>query len=189
MAQQPRVDQVRLIIEASRSHSDILRWVGLLWTNGQLVAETSTWQTTYNTNKGHTSMSSARFEPSNPSKGAVTNPLLSPRGHWIDNYFLYQNTDRSFTSQKSKYFGVYSLHPLGVSQHINILVTDWRSQFSRSIPVFEKRWTKINKYSREDIRNANKIIYVWWVHFTQNLLQTTLKDLIFIGPCIILIFE
>jgi hypothetical protein len=36
----------------------------------------------------------------NPSKGAVTNPRLRPRSHWIDTYFLYQNRDRNFTSQK-----------------------------------------------------------------------------------------
>ena len=35
-----------LIIDSSRSHSDILHSVGLVWTSDQPVAETSTWQHT-----------------------------------------------------------------------------------------------------------------------------------------------
>jgi len=42
MAQQPVVGQGLLIIEASRSHSDVPYSVGLLWTNDQPDAETST---------------------------------------------------------------------------------------------------------------------------------------------------
>jgi hypothetical protein len=42
MAQQPLVEQILLIIEASRSHSDTQHLVGLLWTSDQLVADTST---------------------------------------------------------------------------------------------------------------------------------------------------
>ena len=42
MAQQPSVGQGLLIIEDSRSLSDTLHLVGLLWTNGQPDAETST---------------------------------------------------------------------------------------------------------------------------------------------------
>jgi len=42
MARQPVVDQGLLIIEASRSHSDTLRSIGLLWTSDQPDAETST---------------------------------------------------------------------------------------------------------------------------------------------------
>jgi hypothetical protein len=41
MAQQPLVGQGRLIIEASRSHSDTPHSVGLLWTSDQPDAETS----------------------------------------------------------------------------------------------------------------------------------------------------
>jgi len=39
------VGRVLLIIEDSRSHSDITQSVGLLWTSDQRNAETSTWQT------------------------------------------------------------------------------------------------------------------------------------------------
>ena len=46
MAQQPTVGQGLLRIEDSRSHSDTLQSVGLLWTSDQLVAETSTRQYT-----------------------------------------------------------------------------------------------------------------------------------------------
>jgi len=42
----PLVGQGLLIIENSRSHSDTLHSVGLLWTSDQPVAETSTWQHT-----------------------------------------------------------------------------------------------------------------------------------------------
>jgi len=36
-------------------------------------------------------------------------------------------------------------HPLGISQHINILVTDRHSQLPRQIPVFEQRRTTIKQ--------------------------------------------
>jgi hypothetical protein len=42
MAQQPLVDQVLLIIEASASHSETPHSVGLLWTDDQPGAETYT---------------------------------------------------------------------------------------------------------------------------------------------------
>jgi len=40
MAEQLLIDQGLLIIEASRSHSDTLHSVGLLWTSDQPDAET-----------------------------------------------------------------------------------------------------------------------------------------------------
>jgi hypothetical protein len=42
VAQQPLVGQGILIIEASRSHSDIKHWLGLLWTSDRPGAETHT---------------------------------------------------------------------------------------------------------------------------------------------------
>jgi hypothetical protein len=52
MSQQPPVGQGLLIIEASRSHSDIQQSVGLLWTSDQPDAETSIWQhTTFTTGR------------------------------------------------------------------------------------------------------------------------------------------
>jgi len=42
MVQRPLVFQGLLVIEASRSHSDTPRLVGLLWTSDRPVAETST---------------------------------------------------------------------------------------------------------------------------------------------------
>jgi len=44
MVQQPPVGQGLLTVEASRSHSDTLHLVGLLWTSDQPEAETSTCQ-------------------------------------------------------------------------------------------------------------------------------------------------
>jgi hypothetical protein len=45
LAQEPDAGHGRLILEGSRSHSDMPQSVGLLWTSDRLVAETSTWQT------------------------------------------------------------------------------------------------------------------------------------------------
>jgi hypothetical protein len=46
LERQPLVGQSFLVIGASRSHSDTLHSVGLLWTSGQPDAETTTWQHT-----------------------------------------------------------------------------------------------------------------------------------------------
>jgi hypothetical protein len=65
MAQQPLVGQGLLIVDASRSHSDIPHSVGLLWTSDQPDTETSTWQhTTFN--KRQTSVPSAGIESKIP---------------------------------------------------------------------------------------------------------------------------
>jgi hypothetical protein len=53
MARQPLGGLGRLIIEASRSHTDTPHSVGLLWTSDQLVSETSTWQHTTLTTDRH----------------------------------------------------------------------------------------------------------------------------------------
>jgi hypothetical protein len=59
MAQQPLMGQGRLIIEASRSHSDTPHSVVLLWTRDRCVAEASTRQ--------HTTLTRDRFEPAIPA--------------------------------------------------------------------------------------------------------------------------
>jgi hypothetical protein len=62
VAQQTLVGHGVLIIEASRSHSDIPHSVGLLWTSNQPDAETSTLQ--------HTTLASipsVGFEPAIPA--------------------------------------------------------------------------------------------------------------------------
>jgi len=43
VAKRPTADQGLLIIEDSRSRTDTLHSVGLLWTSDRLDAETSTW--------------------------------------------------------------------------------------------------------------------------------------------------
>jgi len=53
MVKQPPVGQGLLIIDDSRSHSDTPHSVGLLWTSGQPVAETSTRQNTTLTTDRH----------------------------------------------------------------------------------------------------------------------------------------
>ena len=54
------VGQGLLIHEFSRSHNDAPQLVGLLWTNDQPVAETSTWQTIFTRDK--TSIPRVGFE-------------------------------------------------------------------------------------------------------------------------------
>ena len=66
MAQQRPVGQDLLIIEASRSHSNIPHPVVLLWTSDQPDANTSTWLT-HNTHNRQTSKSPMRIEPAIPA--------------------------------------------------------------------------------------------------------------------------
>jgi hypothetical protein len=61
MPQQPLADRGLLTVEASRSHSDTLHSVGLLWTSDQPDAETYN-LTTHNTPNRQTSMPLAEFE-------------------------------------------------------------------------------------------------------------------------------
>ena len=49
------------------THNDVPQSVGLPWTRGQLVAETSTWQHTHNTQNRQTSMPPVRFERTIPA--------------------------------------------------------------------------------------------------------------------------
>ena len=74
MTQQPVVEQGRLIIETSLSHSDTPHSVALLWTSDQPHAETYTWQNTTLTGDGH--------RTHNPSKRTAADPRLRTRGHW-----------------------------------------------------------------------------------------------------------
>jgi hypothetical protein len=73
------VDQGRLIIEVSRSHSDKPHSVGLLWTSDQPVAETSTWQ--------HTKLKRERshilegFEPTIPANECPKILLLARKSY------------------------------------------------------------------------------------------------------------
>ena len=62
------------------SHSDIPQSVGLLWTNDQFVAETSTWQHTTLITERHPCPGGIRTR--SPSKGAAADPRLRPCGHW-----------------------------------------------------------------------------------------------------------
>jgi hypothetical protein len=65
MAQKPLVGQDLLINEASRSHSDNPNSVRLLWTRDQ--PDANLYLTTPNSQKAHTSMPPAGFEPSIPA--------------------------------------------------------------------------------------------------------------------------
>jgi hypothetical protein len=63
--QQPLMSQGLLIIGVSRSHSDTLHSIGLLWKSGKPDAETSTWHLTPFT-QNNTSTPLARFESTIP---------------------------------------------------------------------------------------------------------------------------
>jgi hypothetical protein len=72
IAQQPLVGQTLLIIEASRSHSDTPHSVG----------RKDLCLTTHNTHKRKTSRPAGAIRTRNPSKRAVADARLRPRGHW-----------------------------------------------------------------------------------------------------------
>jgi hypothetical protein len=80
MVQTPLRGQGFLIIEASRSHSDIPHSMGLLWTGDEPDAETSSWQHTTVTRDRN----SCPRQDSNPQfqQANGRNPPLRPRGHW-----------------------------------------------------------------------------------------------------------
>jgi hypothetical protein len=81
--------------EVSRSHAP--QSVGLLWTSDQLVAETSTWQHTQQTDiHDH-----GGIQTHNLSRRAAADPRLRPRGHRPQIHNVNSN------SQNSK--GQYSL--------------------------------------------------------------------------------
>jgi len=79
VAQQRLLDQGLLIIEASRSHSDTLHWVGLLWTSDQPDEETSKRQYTTLTTVIH---ARGGILICNPSRRSAADQRLRPRGHW-----------------------------------------------------------------------------------------------------------
>jgi hypothetical protein len=86
----PPVGHDRLILEASRSHSDAPQSVGLLWTSDQSVAETSTSQYTTLTTDKHPCPGGIRTH--NLSWRAAEDLRFRPRGHcrdrWLIKYWL-----------------------------------------------------------------------------------------------------
>ena len=77
------VGQGFLIMEVSRSHSDTLYSVGLLWGSVQPDAETSTWQHTTLTRHRHPpSPHPGRIQTRNSNKRAAADPRLRSSGHW-----------------------------------------------------------------------------------------------------------
>ena len=80
-AQQPPVGYGLIIDEVSRiTHNDAPQLVGLLWTNDQLVAQTSTGQHTTLTIDRHRAPGGIRIR--NLSRRTVEEPCLRPQGHW-----------------------------------------------------------------------------------------------------------
>jgi hypothetical protein len=90
MVLEPLVTQRLLIIETSRSHSlrhsKSGRTVEDEWSSG--LRDLSL--TTHNTHKRQTDIHApGGIRTRNPSKRAVTDPLLRPRGHWDRSLYLY----------------------------------------------------------------------------------------------------
>jgi hypothetical protein len=75
---------VFVVLRSNSGHGLLVRdapdSVGLLWTSDQPDAETSTWQHT--TLKRDKHPSPGGFGTHDPSKRAVADPCLRPRGHW-----------------------------------------------------------------------------------------------------------
>jgi len=88
MVQQPQVGQVSSYIEASRSHSDTPRSVGILWTSDQPDAEISTCSRETHIH------SPEEFEPTDPATEGPSHTLdraasgISFRGNIHRKYFL-----------------------------------------------------------------------------------------------------
>jgi hypothetical protein len=80
MARLPQVGKGLLICEVSRSHSDTLRSVRLLWTSEQPNSQTSTWQHTTLTTVKHSYIGGIRTR--NPNKRATSDPHPRPPGQW-----------------------------------------------------------------------------------------------------------
>jgi hypothetical protein len=69
-----------LIVEATRTHTDLSHLVGLLWKRDRPDTETSIGQHTTFTTDRHTGSRGIRNR--NPSKQAAADPNLRLRGHW-----------------------------------------------------------------------------------------------------------
>ena len=82
LAQEPLVDQGRLIVEVSRTYSDTPHSVGLLWTRDRPTAKELSLH-----NTGHSQETdihaSGGIRTRNPSKQAAADPRLRLRGHWV----------------------------------------------------------------------------------------------------------
>jgi hypothetical protein len=79
MVQQSLVGQGFFTIEASRSQSDTLHTVGLLWTGDQPDTETPTWQQKHSQGRGIHAPGEIRTR--NHSKRKAADPRLRRRGH------------------------------------------------------------------------------------------------------------
>jgi len=123
--QDPLLGQGFLIVEGSRSHS-----IGLLWTNDQRDAETSTWQ--------HTTLTKDFPTPSgvrtlNPSKRATADPYFRTHGHW-DHEVWSQNINWRYTDVKFRTLN-------GETAHCGICA--WISFMSNTIVRNMKKTTRV----------------------------------------------
>jgi hypothetical protein len=82
------------------TYNDAPQSVGLLWTSDQLVAETSTWQHTQQTN----THASAGMRTHDRSRRAAVDLRFRPRGHWdrlflnIINNYIFKGCDWWYNS-------------------------------------------------------------------------------------------
>jgi hypothetical protein len=88
MARQPPVGQGLPIIEASLSRSDTPHSAGFLWTGDQPDALPDNTQHSQETDI----RAPGGIRTHNPSKRAVADKRLSPRGHWVRPWWIYTRT-------------------------------------------------------------------------------------------------
>jgi len=117
------VGQSLLVIDTSRSHIDTphTHAVGLLWTNDQLVAETSTRQSTTLTPQETNIHVPGMIRTRNRCKLADADPGLTPRGH--RDHHLLPTTKCKYTLLSCDYFEILQceqvalLYWLSTAQH------------------------------------------------------------------------
>jgi hypothetical protein len=91
------IDWFGLLILEIRSHNDAPQSVRLFWTSDQLVAETSTWQHTQQTNVH----APGAIRTHDLSGRAAADLSLRPRGHW----------DRQLKDTRMNYSTVFPFYP------------------------------------------------------------------------------
>jgi hypothetical protein len=141
-----------LIVEVSRSHSDITNSVGLLWMSDRPIAETSTWQHKYSKEINIHTVGVIRTRK--PNKQVAADPRLRPSGHrhWLVSriryifvcFLIYQYLSCSsfipLFSQKAQDLTPHYLHKskpetsLGIMSH---LATTVQSTYRRNVFVHQ----------------------------------------------------
>jgi len=157
MAQEPPVVQGIFTVEASRTHSDTLHSVGLLWMSDQSDAETSTWQSRTLTRDIH---APGGIRTRNPSRRATTNPCLWPRCHWDQNGTAIRHV--IFLKNYSRPLATVRIHTHSHTHHTHTH-TYIPLFFTPCSPVIKHLSASLcMKWIPFDATNVN--VYVWYIY-------------------------